>query len=145
MPQPPSDPPLSRSSRNWWQRIVPAGGAPQDEDPPLRAELFSAEEMAAHGERLAARHVLSDGPVPDRVLGRLADNERVLAATARQLAMVAGSGRTDWYAATKRVSVPRLICPSPCAIACSARSYTRGRPAPPPLAAASARRGSFLL
>ena len=100
MPQPPSDLPITlRSSPAWWQRIVPDLGARELEDPPLRAELYSADQMAAHGERLAATHVLSDAPLPDRLLARLADNERVLIGAAKQLAIAADADRRHTPAA----------------------------------------------
>ena len=94
MPLPPSDLPITiRSSPTWWQRVVPTIGEIEVEDPPLRAELFSAEQIAEHGERLAKTHVLSDTQLPDRLLGRLADNERVLVAVAKQLAVAADADR----------------------------------------------------
>ncbi|HEY2560967.1 MAG TPA: glucoamylase family protein [Caldimonas sp.] len=100
MPQLPSDLPITiRSSPTWWQRIVPAAGEIEIEDPPLRAELFSAEQIASHGERLAKTHVLRDAPLPDRLLPRLADNERVLVAVAKQLAVTADADRRHTPAA----------------------------------------------
>jgi hypothetical protein len=50
------------------------------EEPPLRAELFSREQMVQHGRVLAASHTLSATRAPDRLLARLAENETVLAA-----------------------------------------------------------------
>jgi cellobiose phosphorylase len=50
------------------------------EEPPLRAELFSREQLALHGKALAASHRLSARPVPDRLLERLAENETLLVA-----------------------------------------------------------------
>ncbi|MBN1382544.1 MAG: cyclic beta 1-2 glucan synthetase [Deltaproteobacteria bacterium] len=47
-------------------------------EPPLRAELFSAEQMEQHGKTLAGSHTLSPGHLPDRLLTRLADNEDLL-------------------------------------------------------------------
>src|SRR5438128_5483414 len=100
MPQLPSDLPVTtRSSAPWWQRIVPDIGAPEPEDLPLRAELYSADQMAAHGERLARIHVLSEAPLPDRLLARLADNERVLIGVAKQLAVAADAERRHTPAA----------------------------------------------
>ncbi|MBV9889689.1 MAG: cyclic beta 1-2 glucan synthetase, partial [Rhizobacter sp.] len=94
MPLPPSDLPITiRSSPTWWQRIVPTGSEIEVEDPPLRAELFSAEQIAEHGERLARTHVLADTQLADRLLARLADNERVLVAVAKQLAVAADADR----------------------------------------------------
>jgi cyclic beta-1,2-glucan synthetase len=53
---------------------------------PLRAELFSVEQMARHGQALARSHVLGDGTLTDPLLRRLDDNERVLIATCSVLA-----------------------------------------------------------
>ncbi|MBK9167499.1 MAG: cyclic beta 1-2 glucan synthetase [Bryobacterales bacterium] len=46
--------------------------------PPLRADLFSADQMQEHGKTLAGSHKLSPGAAPDRLLARLADNEDTL-------------------------------------------------------------------
>ena len=48
------------------------------DEPPLRSELFSADQMKLHGKALAASHQLSPGPARDRLLTRLAENEGVL-------------------------------------------------------------------
>jgi len=45
---------------------------------PLRAELFSADQMEQHGKTLADSHTLSPGHAPDRLLKRLAENEGLL-------------------------------------------------------------------
>ena len=50
------------------------------DEPPLRAELFSREQLAQHGTVLAASHHLSTRRAPDRLLKRLAENESVLIA-----------------------------------------------------------------
>ena len=47
-------------------------------EPPLRAELFSADQMEQHGKTLADSHTLSPGHPPDRLLTRLAENEGIL-------------------------------------------------------------------
>ena len=68
-------------------------------EPPLRAELFSAEQMALHGKVLADSHFLAHGRVlPDRLLARLDDNERTLfeastLLTAEQKRLVERAGR----------------------------------------------------
>ncbi len=51
--------------------------SPGDE-PPLQAELFSAGQMEQHGKSLAGTHRLSLARLPDRLLGRLDENEDVL-------------------------------------------------------------------
>ncbi|HUG21622.1 GH36-type glycosyl hydrolase domain-containing protein [Piscinibacter sp.] len=53
-------------------------GAGTLDEPPLRSELFTAEQMAEHGKRLAATHELTFERAPDRLLPRLASNEKVL-------------------------------------------------------------------
>ena len=45
---------------------------------PLRSELFSSDQMQQHSISVAQAHVLSKKRIPDRLLARLADNERVL-------------------------------------------------------------------
>lgn len=48
------------------------------DEPPLRSELFSSDQMKRHGEALANSHQLSLGRASDRLLTRLAENESVL-------------------------------------------------------------------
>jgi len=55
------------------------------DETPLRAELFTAEQMAQYGHSLAQTHELTYEPAPDRLLPRLAANERVLVAAFAQL------------------------------------------------------------
>jgi hypothetical protein len=48
-------------------------------EPPLRSELFSADQMEQHGKNLAGSHTLGSRQVVDqRLLTRLAENEIVL-------------------------------------------------------------------
>ncbi len=64
------------------------GGAPGhvfNDEPPLRAELFSADQMQQHGVRLATAHRLSPVGVPDQLLSRLVANESVLIETCKLL------------------------------------------------------------
>ncbi len=49
-----------------------------DIEPPLRAELFSADQMEEHGTALATFHRVQLGRAPNRLLPRLAENESVL-------------------------------------------------------------------
>jgi cellobiose phosphorylase len=48
------------------------------EEPPLRSELFSADQMEQHGESLAASHALGAKRSRDLLLARLVENEGVL-------------------------------------------------------------------
>ena len=49
-----------------------------DDEAPLRAELFTADQMEQHGKEVAAAHVLTLQRSPDRLLPRLAANEKKL-------------------------------------------------------------------
>lgn len=49
-----------------------------NEKPPLRSELFNAEQMALHAVHLAESHRLSKEPGPELLLKRLAENEDIL-------------------------------------------------------------------
>ncbi|MDP1899983.1 MAG: glucoamylase family protein [Rubrivivax sp.] len=48
------------------------------EEAPLRAELLTADQIAQHGKSLAAVHELTTARAPDRLLARLASNEKLL-------------------------------------------------------------------
>ena len=48
------------------------------EEPPLRSQLFSADQMEQHGRKLAGAHRLAPGRAPDQLLARLAKNEAIL-------------------------------------------------------------------
>ena len=63
----------------WWARLRGDGVATYAGDaPPLRAELFSADQMEQHGKALAGLHRLSSQHAPDQLLPRLAENQVVL-------------------------------------------------------------------
>ena len=59
-------------------RVDSLGRPYADSERPLRSELFSAAQMVQHGKTLAASHRLSPERGPDKLLARLAENERVL-------------------------------------------------------------------
>ena len=48
------------------------------EEPPLRSELFSADQMEQHGKALAAAHAPGVKRPRDLLLARLVENEDVL-------------------------------------------------------------------
>jgi len=56
---------------------VTARGRSTDEQP-LRADLYNVDQLAEHAKVLARTHVTAKGRSPDRLIGRLRDNERVL-------------------------------------------------------------------
>ena len=49
-----------------------------DESPPLRAELFTEEQLEQHALALATRHPLISGQPSEQLLKRLAENETIL-------------------------------------------------------------------
>ena len=63
------------------------------EEPPLRAELFSADQMERHGRTLANSHQLSTKSAPDQLLARLSDNEDVLVECSRVLTATVSANR----------------------------------------------------
>lgn len=68
---------------------------------PLRAQLFSAEQMERHGVALAQVHRLSDRHAGDLLLARLSDNEAVIERACKLLSSAAQAGRRltpagDW-------------------------------------------------
>jgi cyclic beta-1,2-glucan synthetase len=60
---------------------------------PLRSELFTADQMEQHGKDVAAAHQLTDKRGADRLLPRLADNEKVLTEVCARLASGGGTQR----------------------------------------------------
>ncbi|TBU74010.1 GH36-type glycosyl hydrolase domain-containing protein [Phytopseudomonas daroniae] len=62
-------------------------------EPALRAELFSAEQMATHGAQLARQHHLSPDTTSDALLHRLAENTAVLASSCQAMTVAALSNR----------------------------------------------------
>ena len=56
-----------------------------NEKPPLRSELFNAEQMAQHAQHLADTHALSKETGPELLLKRLAENEEILFEVTNQL------------------------------------------------------------
>src|SRR3954468_17327391 len=51
------------------------------EEPPLRAELFSVDQLERHAAGLAGSHELASSLTPDKLIARLHDNEHVLTET----------------------------------------------------------------
>ncbi|MGO8697440.1 MAG: hypothetical protein ACLQVY_06955 [Limisphaerales bacterium] len=73
------------------------GLRPGAAEPPLRGELFSAEQLARHAKALAAQHQVSSQPGFNRLLARLSQNEDIL---------------RDFNRATLAVSAGRHITPA---------------------------------
>jgi cyclic beta-1,2-glucan glucanotransferase len=63
-----------------WRALFGASGWPRvslDEEPPLRSELFSADQVEQHGKALAASHELAPGRAPDQLLPRARPSRRL--------------------------------------------------------------------
>ncbi|WP_424250011.1 GH36-type glycosyl hydrolase domain-containing protein [Collimonas pratensis] len=69
------------------------GGGRDDDELPLRAELFSALQMEQHGRILANAHKLSPERGRDQLLTRLAENEAVIIDACSQLTDAVKTGR----------------------------------------------------
>ncbi len=67
-----------RLRRRLWRWGRSATQKPLAREAPLRAQLFGADQMEAHGRLLAAQHRLQDGPAPELLLARLRENAGVL-------------------------------------------------------------------
>jgi hypothetical protein len=65
---------LASRWKTWKARKTPLGAS----EPPLRAEWFSGEQLQRHAVALAGQHQLDPQHGPNRLLLRLADNERIL-------------------------------------------------------------------
>lgn len=64
-----------------------------EEEQPLRSELFSSDQMKKYGQTLAGAHKLSRRRLPDQLLARLADNEKVLIGVCSQLIEAVSANR----------------------------------------------------
>ena len=83
------------------------GSGKYGDAPPLRSELFSAEQMKQHGRTLAGQHKLSTGRAPDQLLARLAENESVLVGGPR--ADHRGGGRRTPDHSRRRMAAGQLL------------------------------------
>ena len=71
---------IRRTVLQAWARLRGYGAPPRyaGDEPPLRAELFSSDQMEHHGKALAGAHRVGVRGGPDKLLGRLGENEGVL-------------------------------------------------------------------
>ena len=69
-------PTLPLRLQNWM--AGPARSLPGAGEPPLRAELFSIEQLARHAKALAAHHQVVTWKGSNRLLARLDQNEEIL-------------------------------------------------------------------
>ncbi len=110
-------------------RSAGLGSSPVEDQTPLRAELFSVEQMERHGKSLAATHVLSTSRPRTRLLERLDENERLLietfdtlTAAVRSRLRIAPSGEwllDNFYLIEEQIRTARQHLP---------KEYSRGLP-----------------
>ncbi len=116
-------------SRLFSRYVTPSSRRQGDDQTPLRAELFSADQMEVHGRTLARSHALSRFAPQNRLLGRLDENEQVLidACNALTLAVrsklrIAPAGEwllDNFYLIEEQIRTARRHLP---------RGYSRGLP-----------------
>ena len=85
--------------QNW--KAGHARSRPRASEPPLRAELFSVEQLARHAKALAAHHQIVTRQGSSRLLARLGQNEDILRAFNRST-LAANPGRlltpaAEWF------------------------------------------------
>lgn len=61
-----------------WSFLRPRNGLTLSDDPPLRGKLFNIEQLERHAVTLASTHQLATQSGSDKLLLRLAENERLL-------------------------------------------------------------------
>ncbi len=70
-----------------------APAAAPREETPLRAELFGIEQLQVHARVIAGWHKLAAVPQRDKLLSRLAENDKVLLSGYEQVNAVASTGQ----------------------------------------------------
>ncbi len=89
----------NQSVRGAWLQVrtrlrgTSATGAYASDEPPLRAELFSSDQMEQHGKALASGHALARGRARDRLLPRLFENEGILIGVCNLLTAAVAANR----------------------------------------------------
>jgi cyclic beta-1,2-glucan synthetase len=70
-----------------WTNLLKNRGARKlaEDEPPIRLELYSSDQMEQHGQVLAGAHQLSQRHPSDRLRSRLSENEEVLVGTCEVL------------------------------------------------------------
>ena len=108
-----------------WQTSADRRPSPDKvpDEPPLRAELFSIDQLERHAKSVATSHSLALGRASDRLLPRLDENQQVLVATYDLVTAAAEQNRriepaAEWlldnfYLVEEQIrSIRRLLPPS---------------------------------
>lgn len=104
-----------------WKRWLAKRNRSVGAEPPLRAELFSGEQLRRHAVALAGLHSLDPQRGPNRLLLRLAENQRTLVETYNLATDAEAKGRTvspagEWlldnfYLIEQQIRLARLHLP----------------------------------
>src|SRR5690606_4587307 len=113
-----------RRSLRWFrkvQRRATARAPATTHEPPLRAQLFSAEQMEVHGRVLAKSHLVRRKSGPDLLLARLDENQKLLDRACTLLTEAVHAGRTptpagEWlldniYLVEEQIAIARRHLP----------------------------------
>jgi hypothetical protein len=78
-----------------WRKSAGRDGSPSKiaDESPLRAELFSLDQLERHAKTLASSHRLASGQARDKLLPRLDENERILIETYDLVTVAAAQNR----------------------------------------------------
>lgn len=103
---------------------IRAGNKPIEyagDEPPLRSELFSADQMEQYGRLLAGQHRLTSRQTPDQLIARLTQNETVITDTCNILTTAVASKRRitpagEWlldnlYLITEQIRTAKRLLP----------------------------------
>ncbi len=107
------------------------------DEQPLRAELFSVDQLERHAKSLATSHRLATGRVSDKLIARLDENERVLVDAYKLVTAAAKRNRrippaAEWlldnfYLVEDQIRTARRHLPRRL-IAANCRGWLAGRP-----------------
>ena len=109
---------------SWRQSADRESALKPADEPSLRAELFSIDQLERHAKVIAASHQLAAGRARDKLLPRLDENQRVLIETYDLVTEAAASSRppngyliiSTWSKSKSAKS--GACCPPPIAASC---------------------------
>jgi len=76
----------------WLHRRVTRSSITSRDEAPLRAELFSLQQLRSHAVTLAQNHEIDPRPGPERLRERLRENERIIIASHQAIASAVAKG-----------------------------------------------------
>ena len=120
----------TRLNRAWSSALrqvarLKVAAEPSLAEPPIRAELYSVEQLERHARAIAALHEVVPGRSPDDLLERLAENKRLITETYDLIVAATANGAfiepaAEWlldnfYLIEEQIhAIERLLPPSFC-------------------------------